>query len=173
MGLELGSPTWWEADSLVTVKWKLERVYYGCVGKSLPNDSPCKGKLLAVNREKQERQAHETSVHRKGRTNACHLSGTSDVLLWDCLSADNSLYLSRRTCTMREIQNVGCLDAFPLVPPKPHSRQPSLSALLLGVANREVSQAEESARILSGRYSLRYLLANPLPCLSLRLVPRV
>ena len=67
----------------------------------------------------------------------------------DCLSADNSLYLSRRTCTMREIQNVGCLDAFPLVPPKPHSRQPSLSALLLGVATGEVSQAGESGRRLS------------------------
>ena len=73
----------------------------------------------------------------------------------DCPSADNSLYLSRRTSTMREIQNVVCLNAFLLVPPKPHSRQPSLSVLLLGVANREVSQAEESARRLSGRYSLR------------------
>ena len=73
----------------------------------------------------------------------------------------------------RKTWNVGCLNAFPLVAPKPHSRQPSLSALLLGVANGEVSQAGESARILSGRYSLRYLLANPLPCHSLRLVPRV
>ncbi len=45
-------------------------------------DSRVNGNYLAVNREKQERQAHETSVHRKGRTNACHLSGTSDVLLW-------------------------------------------------------------------------------------------
>ncbi len=57
-------------------------MYYGSAGTSLLNESPCKGKLLAVNREKQERQAHETSVHWKGRTNACHLSGTSDVLLW-------------------------------------------------------------------------------------------
>ena len=54
---------------------------------------------------------------------------------------------------MQEIQNVGCLDAFPFVPLKPHSRQPSLSALLLGVATVEVSQAGESVRILSGRYS--------------------
>ena len=89
----------------------------------------------------------------------------------DCPSADNSLYLSRRTSTMREIRNVVCLNAFPLVPPEPHSRQPSLSDALLGVANREVSQAEESARRLSGRYSLRFLLANPLPYHSLRLVP--
>ena len=57
-------------------------MYYGRAGTSLLNESPCKGELLAVNREKQERQAHETSVHWKGRTNACHLSGTSDVLLW-------------------------------------------------------------------------------------------
>ena len=75
--------------------------------------------------------------------------------------------------TMREIQNVGCLDAFPLVPPKPHSRQPSLRGVLLGVATGEVSQAGESARRLSGRYSLGFLLAAPLPCHSLRLVPRV
>ena len=57
-------------------------MYYGSAGTSLLNEFPCKGKLLAVNREKQERQAHETSVYRKGRTNACHLPGTSDVLLW-------------------------------------------------------------------------------------------
>ena len=35
-----------------------------------------------MNREKQGRQAREASVHRDGRTNACHLSGTPDVLLW-------------------------------------------------------------------------------------------
>ena len=91
----------------------------------------------------------------------------------DCPSADNSLCLSLWPWAKRKTWNVGCLDAFPLVPPKPHSRQPSLSALLLGVATREVSQAWESARILSGRYSLGFLLANPLPCHSLRLVPRV
>ena len=45
-------------------------------------DSRVNGNYLAVNREKRERQAQETSVHWKGRTNACHLSGTSDVLLW-------------------------------------------------------------------------------------------
>ena len=45
-------------------------------------DSRVNRNYLAVNREKQERQAHETSVHWKGRTNACHLSDTSDVLLW-------------------------------------------------------------------------------------------
>ena len=45
-------------------------------------DSRVNGDYLAVNREKRERQAQETSVHRKGRTNACHLPGTSDVLLW-------------------------------------------------------------------------------------------
>jgi hypothetical protein len=45
-------------------------------------DSRVNGSYLAVNREKRERQAQETSVHWKGRTNACHLSGTSDVLLW-------------------------------------------------------------------------------------------
>ena len=73
--------------------------------------------------------------------------------------------------TMREIQNVVCLNAFPPVPPKPHSLQPSLSAALLGVATGEVSQAGESARRLSGRYSLGFLLANPQPCHSLRLVP--
>ena len=73
--------------------------------------------------------------------------------------------------TMREIQNVVCLNAFPSVPPKPHSRQPSLRDAILGVATGEVSQAGESARRLSGRYSLRFLLANPLPCHSLRLVP--
>ena len=136
-------------------------------------DSRVNGSYLAVNREKRERQAQETSVHWKGRTNACHLSGTSDVLLWGLPSAGNSLYLSSRTCTMREIQNVGCLNAFPFVPLKPHSRQPSLRGVLLGLATREVSQAGESARTLSGRYSLGFLLANPLPCHSLRLVPRV
>ena len=73
--------------------------------------------------------------------------------------------------TMREIQNVVCLIAFPSVPPKPHSRQPSLRDAILGVATGEVSQAGESARRLSGRYSLRFLLANPLPFHSLRLVP--
>ena len=72
---------------------------------------------------------------------------------------------------MREIQNVVCLNAFPSVAPKPHSRQPSLRGALLGVATGEVSQARESARRLSGRYSLGFLLANPLPCNSLRLVP--
>ena len=91
----------------------------------------------------------------------------------DCPSADNSQCLSLWPWAKRKTWNVVCLNAFPLVAPKPHSRQPSLSALLLGVANGEVSQAEESARILSGRYSLRYLLANPLPYHSLRLVPRV
>ena len=45
-------------------------------------DSRVNGNYLAVNREKRERQAQETSVHWKGRTNACHLSGTYDVLLW-------------------------------------------------------------------------------------------
>jgi len=35
-----------------------------------------------MSREKQGQQAHEASVHRKGRTNACHLPSTSDVLLW-------------------------------------------------------------------------------------------
>ena len=45
-------------------------------------DSRVNGDYLAVNREKRERQAREASVHRDGRTNACHLSGTSDVLLW-------------------------------------------------------------------------------------------
>ena len=45
-------------------------------------DSRVNGDYLAVNREKRERQAQETSVHWKGRTNACHLPGTSDVLLW-------------------------------------------------------------------------------------------
>ena len=45
-------------------------------------DSRVNGSYLAVNREKRERQAQETSVHWKGRTNACHLSDTSDVLLW-------------------------------------------------------------------------------------------
>jgi hypothetical protein len=52
IGLELGSPTWWEADSLVTVKRKLERVYFGYVGTSLLNESPCNGEQLSVNREK-------------------------------------------------------------------------------------------------------------------------
>ena len=41
-----------------------------------------KRNTLTMNREKQGRQSHEASVHWKGRTNACHLSGTSDVLLW-------------------------------------------------------------------------------------------
>ena len=45
-------------------------------------DSRVNGDYLAVNREKRERQAQEASVHRKGRTNAYHLPGTSDVLLW-------------------------------------------------------------------------------------------
>ena len=73
--------------------------------------------------------------------------------------------------TMREIQNVVCLIAFQvsLLP----SSQPTavIEAVRKGVANREVSQAEESARRLSGRYSLDFLLANPLPCHSLRLIP--
>ena len=91
----------------------------------------------------------------------------------DCPSADNSLCLSLRPWAKRKTWNVVCLNAFPLVPPKPHSRQPSLRGVLLGLATREVSQAGESARTLSGRYSLGFLLANPLPCHSLRLVPRV
>ena len=91
----------------------------------------------------------------------------------DCPSADNSLCLSLWPWAKRKTWTVGCLNAFPLVAPKPHSRQPSLSALLLGVATREVSQAGESARTLSGRYLLGFLLVNPLPCHSLRLVPRV
>ena len=124
-----------------------------------------------MNREKQERQAHEASVHREGRKKACHLSGTSDVLLWGLPILRTTLCISPVVlATMREIQNVVCLNAFPLVPPKPHSRQPSLRDAILGVANREVSQAEESARRLSGRYSLDFLLANPLPCHSLRLI---
>ena len=57
-------------------------MYYGHGGTSLLNVFPCNGEQLAVNREKQGRQAHKTSVHWKGRTNACHLSGTYDVLLW-------------------------------------------------------------------------------------------
>ena len=57
-------------------------------------DSRVNGNYLAVNREKRERQAQETSVHRKGRTNACHLSGTSDVLLWGLpISRQLSMYL--------------------------------------------------------------------------------
>ena len=35
-----------------------------------------------MNKEKQGQEDHEASVHWKGRTNACHLFGTSDVLLW-------------------------------------------------------------------------------------------
>ena len=145
----------------------------GNVGTSLLNESPCKVERLAVNREKQGRQAHEqVCIGRDGQMLViCPALPTYSC--GDCLSAGNSLYLSRRTCTMREIQNVGCLNAFPLVPPKPHSRQPSLRGVLLGVATGEVSKAGESARILSGRYSLGFLLANPLPCHSLRLVPRV
>ena len=50
--------------------------------KRVKMDSRVNGSYLAVNREKRERQAQETSVHWKGRTNACHLSDTSDVLLW-------------------------------------------------------------------------------------------
>jgi len=35
-----------------------------------------------MKREKQGQQAHEASVHWKGRANGFHLSGHSDVLLW-------------------------------------------------------------------------------------------
>ena len=91
----------------------------------------------------------------------------------DCQSADNSLCLSLWPWAKRKTWNVVCLNAFPSVPPKPHSWQPSLRGALLGVATGEVSQAIESARRLSGRYSLGFLLANPLPYHSLRLVPRV
>ena len=43
----------------------------------------------------------------------------------DCPSADNSLCLSLRPWAKRKTWNVVCLNAFPLVAPKPHSRQPS------------------------------------------------
>ena len=70
-----------------------------------------------MNREKQGQQDHEASVYRKGRTNACHLPGTSDVLLGDCLIADNSLYLPRRT--FYDARNTECCmpDCFSTNPP--------------------------------------------------------
>ena len=63
-------------------------MYYGRAGTSLLNESPCKGELLAVNREKQERQAHETSVHWKGRTNAFLAKPVSAA---DCLQVIDNL----------------------------------------------------------------------------------
>ncbi len=127
-----------------------------------------------MSREKQGQQAHEASVHRKGTDKWFPSVGPFRRTLVGIAHQQTTLCICPVVlATMREIQNVVCLDAFPCVPPKPHSRQPSLSDALLGVAIRKVSQAEESARKLSGRYSLRYLLANPLPCHSLRLVPRV
>ena len=137
-------------------------------------DSRVNGDYLAVNREKQGQQDHEASVHRKGRTNACHLSGTSDVLLWGLpFSRQLSVFAPSYLLRCEKYRMLYAWMLFLFVPPKPHSRQPSLSDALLGVAIGEVSQAEESTRKLSGRYSLRCLLANPLPCHSLRLVPRV
>ena len=62
-----------------------------------------------MNREKQGQQAHETSVPRKGRTNACHLPGTSDVLLWGIAHQQTTLYVSPFDRGRRERH--GMLDA--------------------------------------------------------------
>ena len=68
---------------------------------------------MTMTREKQGRQARKASVHRKGRTNGFHLSVPSDVLLWSLLNCRQlSVFAPVAPATMREIQNVVCLDAF-------------------------------------------------------------
>ena len=133
-------------------------------------DSRVNGNYLAVNREKRERQAQTLEGTDKCLSSVWHfrrtLVGIAHQQATLCICP-----VVHVRC--EKYKNVGCLNAFPFVPLKPHSRQPSLRGVLLGLATREVSQAGESARTLSGRYSLGFLLANPLPCHSLRLVPRV
>ena len=105
-------------------------------------ESHVNGDYQAVKREKQGQQDHEASVHRKGRTNACHLPGTSDVLLWGLpISRQLSVSLPSYSLRCEKYRMLYYLNAFPSVPPKPHSRQPSLRDAILGVANREVSQS--------------------------------
>ena len=105
-------------------------------------DSRVNGNYLAVNREKRERQAQETSVHWKGRTNACHLPSTSDVLLWGLpisrqLSVFFPSYLLR--CEKYRMLDAWMLFRLFLLNLIADSRHQS--ALLLGVATVEVSQA--------------------------------
>ncbi len=84
----------------------------------------------------------------------CTLEGTDKCLssVWHFRRTLVGIALQQTTlcispvvpATMREIQNVVCLNAFPSVAPKPHSRQPSVSDALLGVANR---RSEPSGRV--------------------------
>ena len=62
--------------------WQRLRKREFWMSKSEYKNGILKRNTLIMNREKLGRQAHEASVHWEGRTNACHLSGTSDVLLW-------------------------------------------------------------------------------------------
>ncbi|MBR5393448.1 MAG: hypothetical protein IK144_00025 [Bacteroidaceae bacterium] len=79
---------------------------------------------VAMSREKQGRQAHEASVHRKGRTNACHLPSTSDVLLWGLpFSRQLSVFAPSYLLRCEKYRMLYAWMLFLFVPPKPHSRQ--------------------------------------------------
>ena len=62
---------------------------------------------------------------------------------------------------MREIRNVVCQNVFPSVSLTLHGWLPPLRNALSGMECGEESQVGESARRLSGRCSLRFLLAHP------------
>ena len=62
---------------------------------------------------------------------------------------------------MREIRNVVCQNVFPSASLRLHGWLPPLRNALSGMECREESQVGESARRLSGRCSLRFLLAHP------------
>ena len=80
----------------------------------------------------------------------------------DCLSASNSPW---HPFVLWRWERHGVLDAwrlFYVVPPRPHSWQPSLVYVLLRERHTGgESQAEESARIFSGRHLPCFLLATP------------
>ena len=62
---------------------------------------------------------------------------------------------------MREIRNVVCQNVFPSASLRLHGWLPPLRNALSGMECGEESQVGESARRLSGRCSLRFLLAHP------------
>ena len=114
-----------------------------------------------MNWEKRGRQAHEASVCLKGRTNVHHLSVHSDTLLWGLpiswqlsVFLPSYLYDARNTeCCMPECFSVSISQTSWLtatIEERPFRN---------GMRRREPSG--RVCRRLSGRCSLRFLLAHP------------
>ena len=118
---------------------------------------------VPMNREKQGRQAHENKCASEWTGKWFPSVGPFRRTLVGIAYQQTTLCISPVVpATMREIQNVVCLNAFPFVPPKPHSRQPSLGDALLGVANREVSKRKSLPEDFQA--GIRFAFFLPIRC---------